>query len=522
MHTGTSPRANDAARTARVVAVQWIGRGEGVNGASSAISGPKPVRAVLGEEQEQEIYEVRRKIYPRAVHGWFAGWRVFFVLFTQAIFYGLPWLTWNGRQAVLFDLSARKFHIFGLVFWPQDFIYLTAFLVIAALSLFLFTAIAGRLWCGYACPQTVYTEIFLWIERKIEGDRIAQMRLDAAPLSPRKVALKTVKHAVWLVLALWTGYTFVGYFTPIQDLGIRAVSWRLEGWETFWILFYAFATYGNAGWMREQVCKHMCPYARFQSVMFDRDTLTITYDPGRGEPRGPRSKKTDRHAAGLGDCVDCQVCVQVCPVGIDIRQGLQYECIGCAACIDGCNQVMDKMGYPHGLIRYTTENALANGYDTRTETKMMWRRVRRPRTMIYAGILLAIVIGTTAALALRNPLKVDVIRDRASLAREAAPGIIENVYRVQLMNTDETPRQYTIRAEGLPGLKVVGVEQPIAMRGAEGRPVALRLQAPVDPRAEDPAAGELRPGAHRIEFVVQAIEDEKVMRHERSSFIVPR
>jgi cytochrome c oxidase accessory protein FixG len=256
--------------------------------------------------------------------------------------------------------------------------------------------------------------------------------------------------------------------------------------------------------------------------MFDRDTLTITYDPGRGEPRGPRSKKTDRHAAGLGDCVDCQVCVQVCPVGIDIRQGLQYECIGCAACIDGCNQVMDKMGYPHGLIRYTTENALANGYDTRTETKMMWRRVRRPRTMIYAGILLAIVIGTTAALALRNPLKVDVIRDRASLAREAAPGIIENVYRVQLMNTDETPRQYTIRAEGLPGLKVVGVEQPIAMRGAEGRPVALRLQAPVDPRAEDPAAGELRPGAHRIEFVVQAIEDEKVMRHERSSFIVPR
>jgi len=522
MRTETSPGAADDARTASPVAVQWFDRRPAMSARAPVVSGPKPVPPAPGDEQEQEIYEVRRKIYPRAVHGWFAGWRVFFVLFTQAIFYGLPWLSWNGRQAVLFDLAARKFHIFGLVFWPQDFIYLTALLVIAALTLFLFTTIAGRLWCGYACPQTVYTEIFLWIERKIEGDRIARMRLDAAPLSSRKVALKAAKHGAWLALALWTGYTFVGYFTPIHDLGIRALSGRLEGWETFWIVFYAFATYGNAGWMREQVCKYMCPYARFQSVMFDRDTLTITYDPGRGEPRGPRSKKTDRHAKGLGDCVDCQVCVQVCPVGIDIRQGLQYECIGCAACVDGCNQVMDKMGYPHGLIRYTTENALAHGYDART----IARRVRRPRTVIYTGVLLAILSVTAGALALRNPLKVDVIRDRASLAREAAPGIIENVYRVQLMNTDETPRRYTIRAEGLPGLRITGVEQPIALRAAEGRPVALRLQAPVEPSAEErmqgEAPGELGPGAHKIEFIVQSVEDDKVVRHEKSSFIVPR
>jgi cytochrome c oxidase accessory protein FixG len=505
---------------------------------TSVVSGPKPAPPGPGDEQEQEIYEVRRKIYPRAVHGWFAGWRAFFVLFTQAIFYGLPWMSWNGRQAVLVDLAARKFHIFGLVFWPQDFIYLTALLVIAALSLFLFTTIAGRLWCGYACPQTVYTEMFLWIERKIEGDRVARMRLDAAPLSPRKVGLKAAKHAAWLALALWTGYTFVGYFTPIQDLGMRALSWRIEGWETFWILFYAFATYGNAGWMREQVCKYMCPYARFQSVMFDRDTLTITYDPGRGEPRGPRSKKADRNPKGLGDCVDCHVCVQVCPVGIDIRRGLQYECIGCAACVDGCNQVMDKMGYPQGHIRYTTENALAHRYDAATEARAMWRRVRRPRTMIYSGILLAIVGVTIGGLALRNPLKVDVIRDRASLAREAAPGIIENVYRVQIMNTDETPRRYTIRAEGIPGLKVTGVEQPIALRAAEGRPVALKLQAPVEPSGEERKheeesdelrprkhredSVELRPGAHKIEFIVEAVEDEKVVRHEKSSFIVPR
>ena len=490
------------------------------------VAGALPRRSSPEQEQEREIYEVRKKIYPRAVHGWFAGWRWFLVFLTQAIFYGLPWLQWNGRQAVLFDLSARKFHILGLVFWPQDFIYLTALLVIAALALFLFTTVAGRLWCGYACPQTVYTEIFQWIERRIEGDRVARIRLDAAPLSVRKVAIKAAKHAVWLALALWTGYTFVGYFNPIQDLGIRAMSWRLEPWETFWVLFYGFATYGNAGWMREQVCKYMCPYARFQSVMFDRDTLTITYDPARGEPRGARSKKTDRHAAGLGDCVDCQICVQVCPVGIDIRQGLQYECIGCAACVDGCNQVMDRMGYPHGLIRYTTENALARGLDA----KAISRRVRRPRTLIYAGVLLAVVAATTGSLWLRNPLKVDVIRDRASLAREASPGVIENVYRVQLMNTDETPRRFTIRAEGIPGLKVVGVEQPIALRGAEGRPIALRLQASTGKSTPDQTDGkgerdrddELTPGTHKIEFIVQAVDEEGVVRHEKSSFIVPR
>ncbi len=500
-----------------------------MNQPSSIVIGITPVRSGPEQEQEQEIYELRRKIYPRAVHGWFAGWRVFFVILTQVIFYGLPWLEWNGRQAVLFDIASRKFYIFGLVFWPQDFIYLTAFLVIAALSLFLFTAVAGRLWCGYACPQTVYTEIFLWIERKIEGDRLARIRLDAAPLSLEKFVVKGQKHTAWFAVALWTGYTFVGYFAPIHDLGIRAITWQLGPWESFWILFYGFATYGNAGWMREQVCKYMCPYARFQSVMFDRDTLTITYDANRGEPRGPRSKKTDRHAARLGDCVDCHICVQVCPVGIDIRKGLQYECIGCGACVDGCNQVMDKMGYPPGLIRYTTENALAHGYDA----KAMWRRAFRPRTLVYAAVLLAIIGATVGSLAMRNPLKVDVMRDRGALAREAAPGVIENVYRVQLMNTDEKPRQFTIRAEGLPGLKVVGVGQPIALSAAETRPIALRLQASLKGQAEREGDGEqgrdepdqhdaFKPGTHKIEFIVQAIDDDKVVRHEPSSFIIPR
>jgi cytochrome c oxidase accessory protein FixG len=492
------------------------------------VNGPVPYPTVSLETPPEEValYEIRKKIYPRAVRGWFAAWRWAMVFLTQAIFYGLPWLTWNGRQAVLFDLGARKFYIFGLVFWPQDVIYLAILLILCALSLFLFTAVAGRLWCGYACPQTVYTEIFTWIERKIEGDRLARIRLDAAPLSTRKFALKALKHGTWLVVALWTGYSFVGYFTPIRDLGIRAIGWQLGPWETFWILFYGFATYGNAGMMREQVCKYMCPYARFQSVMFDQDTLVITYDRDRGEPRGSRSRAVKPRDQGLGDCVACNICVQVCPTGIDIRDGLQYECIGCAACIDGCNQVMDKMGYAQGLIRYTTANALTRNFDTRT----MWRRVFRPRTLAYAAVLLAIVGVTVGSLAMKNPLKADVIRDRGPLARELAPGVIENVYRVQLMNTDETPRQFTISAEGLPGLKVVGVEQPLAVGPAQTRLLALRLQLALAGEGEGGADGNaaprvpetVGPGTHKIEFIIQAVNDPQVNRHEQSSFIIPR
>ena len=480
-----------------------------------------PVRRIAGAieppAQEIALYEIRKRIHPRAVHGWFAGWRWALVFITQAIFYSLPWIPWNGRQAVLFDLAARKFYIFGAVFWPQDVIYLAALLILGALALFLFTAVAGRLWCGYACPQTVYTEIFMWIERKIEGDRLARIRLDAAPWSLEKFVHRATKHVAWLIVAAWTAYTFVGYFTPIRDLGVRAMTWQLGPWESFWILFYACATYGNAGFMREQVCKYMCPYARFQSVMFDRDTLVITYDRERGEPRGARAKSANPRERGLGDCIDCSICVQVCPTGIDIRNGLQYECIGCAACIDGCDQVMDKMGYARGLIRYTTENELAHKLDKRS----IWSRALRTRTLVYGGLLFAVAALTGASLAMRNPLKVDVIRDRGALAREAAPGVIENVYRLQLMNTDETPRRYTIEATGLPGLKVVGVEQPTAIGASGTRLLAVRLQAPLE-SAGAPGSKELEPGPHKIEFVIRAVEDQEVVRHEPSSFIVPR
>ena len=318
-----------------------------------------PINAQPADGELVSLYAAQRKIYPRSTTGFFSNWRWAMVWLTQIIFYGLPWLQWGQRQAVLFDLGARRFYIFGLVLYPQDFIYLTGLMVISALSLFLFTAVAGRLWCGYACPQTVYTEIFLWIENKVEGNRSARMRRDEQPWGLQKLARKGLKHLLWLLLALWTGFTFVGYFTPIQELGTEFVQMSMSSWEGFWTFFYGFATYGNAGFMREQVCKHMCPYARFQSAMFDKDTLIVTYDAERGEPRGARSRKADPAALNLGACVDCSLCVQVCPTGIDIRKGLQYECIGCGVCIDVCDTVMDKLGYARGLIKYSTDNAMA-------------------------------------------------------------------------------------------------------------------------------------------------------------------
>jgi cytochrome c oxidase accessory protein FixG len=378
--------------------------------------------------------------------------------------------------------------------------------VISALSLFLFTAVAGRLWCGYACPQTVYTEIFLWIEHWIEGDRPARMRLDAAPANARKFGLKAAKHGIWIALSLWTGFTFVGYFSPVRELLTEAVHVHLGPWETFWIFFYGFTTYGNAGWMREQVCKYMCPYARFQSVMFDPDTLIITYDGARGEPRGPRGRGADSRATGLGDCVDCNLCVQVCPTGIDIRQGLQYECIGCAACIDGCNQVMDRFGYPHGLIRYTTDNAVHGAYPD----GQIVRHVLRPRTLVYTGVLLAIIAAFSVLLFVRVPLKVDVIRDRATMVREIADGRLENVYRLQIMNTAETTRRLLISVTGIEGMEVI-VKQPVEV------PVASTTTVPVTLRV-DPAL--TTPGTHPLRFTIKDMEDERVRTEEKSVFFV--
>jgi polyferredoxin len=451
---------------------------------------------------------------------------------------------------VLFDLPARKFYVFGLTFWPQDFVFLALLLVVAGVALFFFTALAGRLWCGYACPQTVWTEVFLWMERAIEGDRNARMKLDASPWTGRKVLRKGAKHAAWVVFALWTGFTFVGFFTPIRELADRTIPFAWSGWETFWVLFYAFATWGNAGFLREQVCKYMCPYARFQGAMFDRDTLLIAYDPMRGEPRGPRRrglKSVLESARGLlpldvaydyvrrnalfpsaasanlkargtitfdvgeaapmpkfepdalGDCIDCTMCVQVCPTGIDIRNGLQYECIACGACVDACDEVMAKMGFPNGLIRYTTQHAL----DGKKQ------RVLRPRVFLYGGILLAAIIAFSVGVATRSPFTVEALRDRNALYRTTADGI-ENGYTLKIANKRDEAKRFEVRLVSK-NAKLTLVEMaPIEVPGGEVASVPVAVHAPATVV-----------GRQDIRFEIRAIGGEQRVASAESTFFGP-
>mgnify|MGYP000876217730 CR=1 FL=1 len=458
------------------------------------------------KEQVISLYQGAKRIHPKLAKGRFANLRLWAILATQFVFYVTPWFNLHGRQAVWFDIPGRRFHIFAFTLVPNDLIYLTGLLLLSAFGLFWWTTIAGRLWCGYACPQTVYTEIYMWMERLAEGERNARMKLDAAPMSARKLGRKLAKQALWIAFALWCGITLVGYFTPIRELLASLAHGTPGPWETFWVFFYAFATYGNAGHMREQVCKYMCPYARFQSAMFDRDTLIISYDPARGEPRGARKKNVQREDSDLGDCINCTLCVQVCPVGIDIRNGLQYECISCAACIDACDSVMDKMGYPRGLIRYSTENGVANGWSR----QQLLRRVLRPRVLVYTAILAAVTIALLASIALRTPFKVDIVRDRAALARIVAGGRIENIYRVQIMNAAEAAHTFTLQAQGLPGLEVAA-GRTVEVPAAQAKWVSVRLQTPYDAAA---------PGAHPITLRISAPQLGEVT--EKTIFMLPR
>ena len=414
----------------------------------------------------------------------------------------MPWLRWDGQQALLLDLPARKFHIFFVTLWPQDFFYLALLLIIAGLTLFFVTALAGRVWCGYACPQTVWTEAFLWIERKVEGDRMRQQKLDAMPMNARKLRIKATKQILWLLFAGWTGFTFVGYFTPIIDLGERLLTFSLGPWETFWVLFYGFATYGNAGFMREQVCKYMCPYARFQSAMFDNDTLIVSYLPERGEPRGSRKRSTDYKAQGLGDCIDCTLCVQVCPTGIDIREGLQYECIACSACIDACDDVMDKMGYPRGLIAYTTENAMRGGRS----------HILRPRVVVYALLLLTIMSIFAWSLSQRSTLGLDVIRDRNRLYRETDEGRIENVYILKIINMDDKGHAFKLHVEGIEDLELFIDARRIWVDAGEVLELPVRLRVEED---------ELHERSNKVTFKLVATDDPGLKTREEARFLGP-
>ncbi len=452
------------------------------------------------QDSEDSLYRKDPKVYPRDVKGVFARWRKLAMVLLLGLYYLLPWFNWNGHQSVLFDLPARKFYIFNLTFWPQDFIFLALLLIIAGLSLFFVTAVAGRLWCGYACPQTVWTEIFMWMEHLVEGDRSKRIKLDAAPWNGNKILRKTTKQVLWIGFALWTGFTFVGFFTPVRELGYSVITLQLGSWETFWLLFYSFATYGNAGILREQVCKYMCPYARFQSAMFDKDTLVIAYDEPRGEPRGGRSKNDEPASKGLGDCINCTLCVQVCPTGIDIREGLQIECIACAACIDVCDQVMDIMGYDRGLISYTTEIKI-RGKKT---------NIFRPRILVYSVLLFALIAGVIWSISHRVLLRADLLRDRNVLYRELPGNLIENVYTLKLINMHSKPHRYRIEVVGNDDIVLFISPEPV-LKAEEIGNFIFRLQAPV-------SAGH---GSMKVDIRFATIEEPVIERTVSTRFLMP-
>jgi cytochrome c oxidase accessory protein FixG len=465
-----------------------------LNSASGKVSTPV-------DSPSASLYEAQQKVYPREVVGRFSRLRIMAAWVLLGLYYLNAWWQWNGRQAFLFDLPARKFYVMGLVFWPQDFIFLTGLLVIAALSLFFFTALAGRLWCGYACPQTVWTEVFLWMERVTEGDRAERMKLDAAPWTTSKVVRKSLKQLLWVTFALWTGFTFVGYFTPIRTLSHEVLTGAVGGWELFWILFYGLATYGNAGYLREQVCKYMCPYARFQSAMLDHDTLVITYDAQRGEPRGPRRRGADPKALNLGSCNDCTWCVQVCPTGIDIRKGLQQECIACAACIDACDSVMDKMQYPRGLIRYSTQHAIDH-----EQTHIL-----RPRIVVYAALLTLLICGWAVALWLREPVALDVIRDRNALYRLLDDGRIENVYDVKIINKSEKPHRFHVTVSGPGNLSLDPEPAVFSVAAGDVFPAGIRIRR----SAYEPV------GSESVQITVQSEDGDALRASTTARFLAP-
>lgn len=454
-----------------------------------------------GTVETYDLYAKREHIYVKYYKGLFKNLRIASGFVMLAMYFGFPWLQWNGQQAVLFDLPNRQFHVFGATFWPQDFVLLSWLLIILAFLLFFVTAFAGRMWCGYSCPQFLWTWLFIWAERVTEGDRNKRMKLDKAPWSGDKVLRKSAKHGLWLLIAVLTSIAFVGYFSPIRQLIPDIVHWNLGPWETWWLGFFAVATYGNAGWLREQVCTYMCPYARFQSVMFDQDTLVISYDEARGEHRGSRKKGADYKAQGLGDCIDCGNCVHVCPVGIDIRNGLQYECVACGACIDACDTIMDRMGYPRGLIRYTTEHSL-EGKST---------KILRPRLIAYFVVLMVMVGAFVYTLSARVPLEVDAIRDRAELYNQTPDGLIQNSYTLKIANKAERAHDYRISVEGLDGVKLV-TRSEIEVSAGELMDVNVRLQ--IDPKY-------LERGNYKIEFHVAAIDDPAIHREAESRFIGP-
>lgn len=462
-----------------------------------------PVKVHQPDTGTTRRHAARSRIYVRAVKGPLETFRRFFGLFFLALFALIPWLTYDGHQAVLLDIAEQRFTLFSLTLWPQDLTLLAYLFIISAFALFFVTTFAGRVWCGFMCPQTTWVYIFTWLEEKIEGPRNKRIKLDERPMDADKFIRKTLKQCCWWGTALLTALLFVGYFTPIQALFADFFTFNASFWATFSVLFFAVCTYGNAGYMREIMCTHICPYARFQSAMFDSQTITVAYDKQRGEHRGPRPRKLSREAVqakGLGDCIDCQLCVQVCPTGIDIRNGLQYECINCGACVDACNGVMDKMNYPKGLIRFTSEEELSGGNT----------RIFRPKLIGYFVVLLLMIAVLTANVLLRVPLEVDIIRDRNALYRETNDGLIENVYTLKVLNKSQTQHQYSISVAGLPDYRLIGT-QKVTVQGGEVASVPISVATDAY-NLDDPVTD--------IQFVVRATDTtEAVEVKEPSKFL---
>ncbi|MGB3611123.1 MAG: cytochrome c oxidase accessory protein CcoG [Cellvibrio sp.] len=448
------------------------------------------------------LYEADEKVYTRRITGFYQKLRRYTGLPLIAGFLLMPWLLIDGRPAMLFDLPERKFHILWMTFWPHDGMYLAWLLIIAAFMLFTATVLVGRVWCGFTCPQTVWTQMFIWAEYFFQGDRNKRIKLDAQPWNFEKIWRKGATQTMWIVIALITALTFVGYFVPIRDLIYGLVTFQSDLAPAFWVLFFTGATYMNAGFLREQVCKYMCPYARFQSVMYDKDTLTVSYNHLRGEKRGPRKPDEDYKAKGLGDCIDCSWCVQVCPVDIDIRDGLQPECIDCGLCVDACNSVMDKMGYERGLISFTTEEAINNG-----RTKFF-----RPRLVGYATALLVMISVFVYSIATRVPVGLEVLRDRGVRMYRVAGQDIQNVYTIKINNMDREAHVYDIKVSGDYPFELQGY-RPMEIQEGELLTIPVRVAV---------KRSELKDVQTEVTIIVQARDNPELTAEHTTSFIGPK
>ncbi len=405
-------------------------------------------------------------IYVRQQFGYFQQLRRYIGGILMLAFIVTPWLSINGQQAILLDLDLLQFHVFGMTLFPQDFTLIAGLFMVAAFLLFFITSWLGRIWCGFLCPQTVWMFSYVWVEEKIEGNRNQRKKLDQQAWTIKKATKKLTKHAVWLTIAFFTATSFLAYFAPVRELYTQMTAGKWSGSVSFWVGLFTVCTYGNAGWLREKMCHHMCPYARFQSVMFDSDTLVVAYDEQRGEGRGARKRKYDHQALGLGDCVDCNLCVDVCPVGIDIRDGLQYECIDCGACVDACNQTMKKFKYPQGLISYTSESQLAGEKPN----------ILRPKILGYGLVALLVVSAMIVSVIQTVPIELSVLRDRQALYRINDQDQIENSYQLKILNKSTETQEYRIEIDGMKGI-VSSIEHAISLTPGELSSVILTLTA---------------------------------------------